>query len=45
LATRSDLLAALLRSPAATAILRGDLDGIGALGLSRDGRLLAVWGR
>ena len=40
--TRSNLLAALLRSPAATAILRGDLDGIGALGLSRDGRLLAV---
>jgi WD40 repeat protein/DNA-binding SARP family transcriptional activator len=42
LETRSDLLAALLRSPAATAILRGDLDGIGALGLSRDGQLLAV---
>jgi WD40 repeat protein len=42
LETRSDLLAALLRSPAASAILRGDLDGIGALGLSRDGRLLAV---
>jgi WD40 repeat protein len=42
LETRSDLLAALLRSPAATAILRGDLDGIGALGLSRDGRLLAA---
>jgi WD40 repeat protein len=42
LETRSDLLAALLRSPAATAILRGDLDGIGALGLSRDGRLLAI---
>jgi WD40 repeat protein len=42
LETRSDLLAALLRSPAAKAILRGDLDGIGALGLSRDGRLLAV---
>ena len=40
--TRSDLLAALLRSPAAKAILRGDLDGIGAMGLSRDGRLLAV---
>ena len=40
--TRSDLLAALLRSPAAKAVLRGDLDGIGALGLSRDGRLLAV---
>jgi WD40 repeat protein len=42
LETRSDLLAALLRSPAAAAILRGDLDGIAALGLSRDGRLLAV---
>jgi WD40 repeat protein len=42
LETRGDLLAALLRSPAATAILRGDLDGIGALGLSRDGALLAV---
>jgi WD40 repeat protein len=42
LETRSDLLAALLRSPAAKAILRGDLDGIGALGVSRDGRLLAV---
>jgi hypothetical protein len=41
--TRSDLLAALLRSPAATAVLRGDLDGIGqGLGLSRDGRLLAA---
>ena len=40
--TRSNLLAALLRSPAAKAILRGDLDGIGALGLSRDGRLLAA---
>jgi WD40 repeat protein len=42
LETRSDLLAALLRSPAAKAVLRGDLDGIGALGLSRDGRRLAV---
>jgi dipeptidyl aminopeptidase/acylaminoacyl peptidase len=42
LETRSDLLAALLRSPAAKAVLHGDLDGIGALGLSRDGRLLAV---
>ena len=44
--THGDLLAALLRSPAATAILRGpvngSLDGIGVLGLSRDGRLLAV---
>jgi WD40 repeat protein len=42
LETRSDLLAALLRSPAAAAVERGDLSGIGALGLSRDGRLLAV---
>jgi WD40 repeat protein/DNA-binding SARP family transcriptional activator len=42
LETRSDLLAALLRSPAAEAILRGDLDGIAALGLSHDDRLLAV---
>jgi WD40 repeat protein len=40
--TRGDLLAALLRSPAAIAILRGNLDGIGTVGLSRDGRLLAV---
>src|SRR4029450_1687159 len=42
--TRSDLLAALLRSPAAKAILRGgDLAGIGqGLGLSPDGRLLAA---
>ena len=40
--TRSNLLAALLRSPAAKAILRGKLDGIEAMGLSRDGRLLAV---
>jgi WD40 repeat protein/DNA-binding SARP family transcriptional activator len=42
LETRSDLLAALLRSPAATAIMRGKLDGIGALALSPNGRLLAV---
>jgi hypothetical protein len=42
LETRSDLLAALLRSPAAVAILRADLDGIAALGLSPDGSLLAV---
>ena len=44
--TRGDLLAALLRSPAAKAILRGPvggrLDGMSALGLNRDGRLLAV---
>jgi WD40 repeat protein/DNA-binding SARP family transcriptional activator len=46
LETRGDLLAALLRSPAATAVIRGPvggrLDGMSALGLSRDGRLLAV---
>jgi WD40 repeat protein/DNA-binding SARP family transcriptional activator len=40
--TRSDLLAALLRSPAAAAILSAHLNGIGALGLSADGQLLAV---
>jgi len=40
--TRSDLLAALLRSPAAAAILPAHLNGIGALGLSADGQWLAV---
>jgi WD40 repeat protein/DNA-binding SARP family transcriptional activator len=40
--TRSDLLAAMLRSPAATAVYRGDLDGIAALARSPDGTLLAV---
>ena len=43
LETRGDLLAALLRSPAATAILRGGrLDGMSALDLDPDGRLMAV---
>jgi WD40 repeat protein/DNA-binding SARP family transcriptional activator len=42
LETRSDLLAALLRSPAAAAVVHGDLSGIGALGLSADGQRLAV---
>jgi len=42
LESRSDLLAALLRSPAATAIMRPQLDGITPLGLSPDGRLLAM---
>jgi WD40 repeat protein len=42
LESRSDLLAALLRSPAATAIMRPRLDGITPLGLSPDGRLLAM---
>jgi WD40 repeat protein/DNA-binding SARP family transcriptional activator/energy-coupling factor transporter ATP-binding protein EcfA2 len=40
--TRSDLLAALLRSPAATAILRGNLEGIGPLELSPNEQLLAI---
>jgi WD40 repeat protein len=40
--TRSDLLGALLRSPAAAAILPAHLNGIGALGLSADGKLLAT---
>jgi WD40 repeat protein/DNA-binding SARP family transcriptional activator len=42
LESRGDLLAALLRSPAATAVLRGHLDGINPLDLSHDGRLLAM---
>jgi WD40 repeat protein/DNA-binding SARP family transcriptional activator len=42
LETRGDLLAALLRSPAATAILRGHLDGINPIDLSPDGHLLAM---
>ena len=42
LETRGDLLAALLHSPAAKAILRGGLDGINPIDLSRDGRLLAM---
>jgi WD40 repeat protein/DNA-binding SARP family transcriptional activator len=39
---RGDLLAALLRNPAATAVMRAHLDGIGRLSLSADGRLLAI---
>jgi WD40 repeat protein/DNA-binding SARP family transcriptional activator len=42
LESRSDLLATLLRSPAATAIMSPRLDGITPLGLSPDGRLLAM---
>ena len=42
LESRGDLLATLLRSPAATAILRGHLDGINPIDLSPDGRLLAM---
>ena len=42
LESRGDLLAALLRSPAATAILGGHLDGINPIDLSPDGRLLAM---
>jgi WD40 repeat protein/DNA-binding SARP family transcriptional activator len=39
---RGDLLAALLRNPAAIAVMRAHLDGIGPLSLSADGRLLAM---
>jgi WD40 repeat protein/DNA-binding SARP family transcriptional activator len=39
---RGDLLAALVRNPAATAVMRAHLDGIGRLSLSADGRLLAM---
>ena len=39
---RGDLLAALLRNPAATSVMRAHLDGIGRLSLSADGRLLAM---
>jgi WD40 repeat protein/DNA-binding SARP family transcriptional activator len=39
---RGDLLAALVRTPAATAVMRAHLDGIGRLSLSADGRLLAM---
>ena len=42
LETRGDLLAALLRSPAATEIMRPGLDGINPIDLSPDGRLLAM---
>ena len=40
--TRSNLLAALLRSPAAIGVLRGDGDPLAGLALSPDGRTLAV---
>jgi WD40 repeat protein len=40
--TRSNLLAALLRSPAAVGVLRGDGDPLLSLALSPDGRTLAV---
>jgi WD40 repeat protein/DNA-binding SARP family transcriptional activator len=39
---RGDLLAALLRNPAAVAVMRAHPDGIGPLSLSADGRLLAI---
>jgi DNA-binding SARP family transcriptional activator/WD40 repeat protein len=42
LATRSNLLSTLLRSPAAIGILNGDGDPIHSIALSRDGRRLAV---
>ena len=41
-ATRSNLLAALLRSPAAIGVLRGDGDPLLSLALSPDGHTLAV---
>jgi len=43
-ATRSNLLAALLRAPAALAVLRGHDDQLLDGALSRDGRMLAVRG-
>jgi WD40 repeat protein/DNA-binding SARP family transcriptional activator len=42
LATRDNLLAALVRSPAAIGVLRGDGDALLSLALSPDGRTLAV---
>ncbi len=39
--TRANLLAALLKSPAAIGVVRGDGDGLIDLDLSRDGRTLA----
>ena len=42
LQTRGNLLAALLRSPAATGVLRGDGDGLIGLDLSPDERTLAL---
>ena len=41
LQTRGNLLAALLKSPAAIGVLRGDGDGLTSLDLSPDGRTLA----
>ena len=41
-ATRSNLLSTLLRSPATLGVLRGDGDGFYALALSPDGRTLAL---
>jgi WD40 repeat protein/DNA-binding SARP family transcriptional activator len=41
LQTRGNLLAALLKSPAAIGVVRGDGDGLIDLDLSRDGRTLA----
>jgi len=41
-ATRSNLLAALLRAPAAIAVIRGDGNPLGAIDLGSDGRTLAV---
>jgi WD40 repeat protein/DNA-binding SARP family transcriptional activator len=41
-ATRSNLLSTLLRSPAAIGVFRGDGDPLLALGLSPDGRTLAT---
>jgi WD40 repeat protein len=40
--TRSDLLAAFLRNPAAIGIMRGCCQGFGAAALSTDGRFLAA---
>jgi WD40 repeat protein/DNA-binding SARP family transcriptional activator len=41
-ATRSNLLSAVLRSPAVLGVLRGDGEAIRALALSPDGRVLAL---
>jgi DNA-binding SARP family transcriptional activator/WD40 repeat protein len=42
IATRSNLLSSLLRSPAAIGILKGDGDPIRSIGLSPDGGILAI---
>ncbi len=44
-ATRSDLLSTLLRSPAMLGVLHGDGDGLGPVALSPDGATLAVGDR